>query len=501
MRNVVGWCGRGWRAALAMLLMGVTPTASRAGLDSDVRQVVGGAALNETVASVLIVDLRGGRTLAEIDADRPMVPASAMKLLTTAAALHRLGPEFRFTTRLLLAPPPAGGDTQTPPDLLIEASGDPAFGDPVLLAQAGYEVDDLVRLWVDAVKDTGHSRFGRLRIDDRCFDRVFAHPDWPAAQLDRPSFAQVGGLNFHENVLAVLPVPADAPGQAPVVQVYPLHPALRTLNRATTGATDDFRAKRAADANRFTFLGSVRNRRSQPYRVAVHDPGQTFAEFFAHQLRRAGVEVEAVERVGVGDRVDPRRGTLLHELHTTLPGVLDRTNQDSQNLFAEALLKRMGRELTGAPGSFENGASAVRLFLRDKLAPRVGTSGVRIADGSGLSKNNRVTARVLVEVLRAMHADRELGPIFTASLSEAGHHGTLRRRFDGLDGQVYGKSGWLGASAGYASSLAGYYVAPDGRAYAFAMLFNGFRPPLTHPQVKATQDRVLQALEDELTGR
>ncbi|MEM9882418.1 MAG: D-alanyl-D-alanine carboxypeptidase/D-alanyl-D-alanine-endopeptidase [Planctomycetota bacterium] len=501
MRNAFDLFAGCKRLAAAAVWLVCVAVPARAGLDSNVRQVVGGASLNETAVSVLIVDLRSGRTLAEIDADRPMVPASAMKLLTTAAALHRLGPEFRFTTRLMLDASPAGGDPQAPADLLIEASGDPAFGDPVLLAQAGYEVDDLVRLWVDAVKATGRTRFARLRIDDRCFDRVFAHPDWPAAQLDRPSFAQVGGLNFHENVLAVLPLPADAPGQAPVVQVYPLHPALRTLNRATTGATDDFRAQRAAGSNRFTFLGSVRNRRSQPYRVAVHDPGLTFAEFFAHQLRRAGVEVAAVERVGVSDRLNVRGFTLLHELHTTLPGVLDRTNQDSQNLFAEALLKRMGRELTGAPGSFENGASAVRLFLRDELARRVGTSGVQIADGSGLSKNNRVTARVLVEVLRAMHTDRQLGPIFTASLSEAGQNGTLRRRFDGLDGQVHGKSGWLGASAGYASSLAGYYVAPDGRAYAFAMLFNGFRPPLTHPQVKATQDRVLRALEDGLTGR
>ncbi|MEO1237296.1 MAG: D-alanyl-D-alanine carboxypeptidase/D-alanyl-D-alanine-endopeptidase [Planctomycetota bacterium] len=504
-----GWIG--FIQLVGVLCVAVAP--ARADLDADVEQLIRGAGLEQTRVAVLVTDLRTGRTLVDLDADQPMVPASNMKLLTTAAALHRLGPDFHFTTRLaLMAPGSDGrhsgvgsgvgsGPAAEPPSLLVLGGGDPAFGDPVLLAQAGLEVEDLLTLWTDAVVATGHTRFRRLLLDDRVFDHDRVHPDWPVNQLHRFSFAQVAGLNFHENLLAVLPVPAENDGQAPLIQLYPYFPQLRTLNRATTSNVDAFQVQRPPNSNRFTFMGSVRNRRSQPYRVTVDDPPLFFAEYLRHKLAQAGVTVDRIERVPYDARLDPARLEVLHEINTTLAGVLDRTNQDSQNLFAEALFKRLGREQTGAPGSFQNGAAAVRLFLRDKLASRIGLSGVRVADGSGLSKNNRATARVLVQVLELMHDDRELGPVFVASLAHAGHTGTLRQRLRDLDGEVYGKSGWLGASADYASSLAGYLVAPSGRRYAFALVFNGFRPPITHNQVKALQDDILRAVDAEVAGR
>ncbi|MEL7087138.1 MAG: D-alanyl-D-alanine carboxypeptidase, partial [Planctomycetota bacterium] len=179
---------------------------------------------------------------------------------------------------MLLLPAPGKSPTNTPdakprdshpsapvatrdPSLLVRGSGDPAFGDPGLLASAGLYLDDLIDLWVTAVKDTGHTRFETLYLDDRAFDRVFVHPSWPQGQLHRYSYAQVAGLNFYENLLAVLPVPAENFGQAPTVQVEPYFSSLRTTNRATTGDADLFDIQRPAGGNRFIFTGSVRNRR------------------------------------------------------------------------------------------------------------------------------------------------------------------------------------------------------------------------------------------------
>ncbi|MEM1107588.1 MAG: D-alanyl-D-alanine carboxypeptidase/D-alanyl-D-alanine-endopeptidase [Planctomycetota bacterium] len=489
-------------AAVWLLALGFVAGSAHAGLENDIRQILAGASLGNTRAAVLLVDLRTGETLVELDADRPMVPASNMKLITTAAALTRLGPDFKFSTRLSLVNPPNadnGRPASTLPSLLIRGEGDPAFGDPVLLAQAGFEVDDLIDIWVKAVVDTGQERFDRLMLDDRIFDQARVHDDWPRDQLHRYYCAQIGAINFHENLLAVLPVPSDNLGQTPVVQLFPYYPNLRTQNRATTGRVDDFRIQRAPDSNRFVFLGSVRNRRSQPYRVTVEDPAMFFGEFFRHKLRQAGVRVNRVVRLKPAEVIDDESTEVLHQLNTTLAGVIDRTNQDSQNMFAEALLKRMGHELTGEPGSFKNGTSAVRLFLRDRMSSRVGLTAVRVADGSGLSKNNRATARVLVEVLRSMREDATLGPIFAASLSHAGHTGTLRQRLRDLRSDVYGKSGYLGASADYASTLSGFLVRSDGRTYAFAMLFNGFRPPLTSTRIKEVQDQVLTKIDESIS--
>ena len=193
----------------------------------------------------------------------------------------------------------------------------------------------------------------------------------------------------------------------------------------------------------------------------------------------------------------------LHTLQTTLAGVIDRTNQDSQNMFAEALFKRMGHHLTGEPGSFTDGAAAVRLFLRDRISKRTGLAGVAVADGSGMSRHNRVTARVFVELLTELHADPTLGPLFAASLARGGESGTLRRHRDALrdlNAKVYAKSGYLGASANYASTLTGYLVAPNGRAYAFSFLFNGFHPPLSNLKIKRLQNDLLAKLDDALTA-
>ena len=472
---------------------------------NQIREILNGSSLGNTRVGVMVTDLRTGRELVEINADTALIPASNMKLLTTAAALTRLGPDFRFTTRLLLVEPeptPTAGETDAGgaalPSLLVRGGGDPAFGDPALLAQAGLYLEDLVDLWVQAVVQTGQTRFQTLLLDDRIFDLEWVHPDWPVSQLHRYSYAQVAGINFYENLLAVLPVPADHDGQAPIIQTEPWFPALRTTNRATTGRVDDFDIQRPALTNRFLFIGSVRNRRSEPYRVTVHDPPMFFAEFLRYKLKQAGVSVSHLERVDPQARVEDLPSRVLHEVNTTLAGVIDRTNRDSQNLFAEALLKRMGHELTGSPGSFANGASAVRLFLRDRLGNAVGLSAVRVADGSGLSRENRLTARVLTTLLQTMQEQPTLGPIYAASLAHAGQTGTLRNRLRELTCQVYAKSGYLGASAGYASALSGYLVRPDGRAYAFSMIFNGFRAPVDHARIRAVQDQILTALDQSV---
>ena len=509
---------------VTFLALALLTAPARADLADAAAAAVADARLGGTQVGLLVTDARTGRVLVALDADRPMVPASNMKLVTTAAALHRLGPDFKFTTRLQLLPGPpqlAQGDddadaparptpapTRALPSLLIRGDGDPAFGDPTLLAQAGFDnVDDFVQLWVDAALATGSTRFDRLLVDDSIFDTDFTHPDWPDYDLPRRWCAQVAGLSFYDNVLDVRPVPAARAGAPPAIEMYPFYPDLQhqTLNRAkTSAAVDDFVLDRLPGTNRFVFRGSVRFRREAPFQVTVHDPPLFFAHYLRHRLALAGVTVGEPERVGPDDRLDD--AVTLHAVNTTLAGVVDRTNQDSQNMFAESLLKRMGHQLTRDPGSFANGSAAVQLFLKRDLGATVNVADVEVADGSGMSRHNRVTARLLVALLIDMYQDPALGPAFTASLSHAGHNGTLRKRLDNLDAQVYGKSGYLGPSAGYASALSGYLVKPaptpgeTPTVIAFSMLFNGFSPPLSNTRIKALQDDLLRLVDRHLAA-
>ncbi len=386
------------------------------------------------------------------------------------------------------------------PELLIIGDGDPALADPTLLAAQGLTPDDVLDLWVQHTVDTGHRRFARLVIDDRIFDRQFLHPNWPTDQLNRDYCAQVSGLNFNNNCLRVLPVPAEGAGFAPTVQVYPFWPQLQTINRAVTGSDDAFWITRDPAANVFTFRGKVRNRRTEPFDTPLYDPPMVVGQLLAHRLEKAGIKVAEVTRLD--DQAPQPAHRVLHEVRTTLASVVDRTNQDSENLFAECLFKRLGHQLSGAPGSFDSGSAAIRIFLQQRLGSRLNTALSIASDGSGLSRDNEVTARLLVEVLRYMRRDPALDAVYRPSLSQAGRNGTLTKRLDGLTAEVHAKSGYIRG----VSTLSGYLVYPPAgnrrreRVYAFSMLFNNFPSNVSNAQVKDTQDRLLKLFDEQITG-
>lgn len=477
--------------------LAAAPAASALDLNQNIRQLVGAHDLRGTRVGILIMDMDSGEVLGSMNPDEQLIPASNMKLVTTAAALDVLGPDFVYRTQLgLLDATP--GQPGAQPSLVVKGDGDPAFGDPQLLQQYKLNVDALLNGWVDAVKTSGHGDFGRLVIDDRVLDTQFSHPDWPAADLVKAYGAQVSGLNFYDNVIDVLPVPTEQ-GQAPRIQLFPPAPFLETLNRAKTGKTDYFTVDRKPNSNQLIFGGTVKNSRSVPFQVTVHDPAMVFGGIFATAVRKAGVEVGDVVRPSADEDLSSVKP--LHVVQTTLPLVLGRTNQDSQNMFAESLFKRMGRQLTGQPGSWENGAAAIRQVLKNRLGAR--SASIEVVDGSGMSRNNRVTARLLTELLRSMYLDDVKGPIYRDSLSKGGVNGTLEERFEGLNGTVYGKSGYLnGVSSlsGYLFIPAGPKTAPEPRVIGFSFVFNGFKPPLYARDMKTIQNKLVDLIDEAVVS-
>ncbi|MHC5027953.1 MAG: D-alanyl-D-alanine carboxypeptidase, partial [Planctomycetota bacterium] len=177
-------------ALAALLLTSFVAADLRTDIESAVRKAKVGPSIG-----ISVVDVQSGRVLYESKQDELMIPASNMKLLTTGAALHVLGPEFRFSTKMVL-----DGDR-----LIVVGDGDPAFGDPKLLRlmaagdKDGLDVEEFLDLWVNAVHDTGITSVSEVLVDDRVFDRAFVHSTWPIDQLNQHYCAEVAGLNFHAN--------------------------------------------------------------------------------------------------------------------------------------------------------------------------------------------------------------------------------------------------------------------------------------------------------------
>ena len=157
-------------------------------------------------------------------------------------------------------------------------------------------------------------------------------------------------------------------------------------------------------------------------------------------------------------------------------------NADSDNFVAEMVLKGLGATVA-EPGSTAAGARLVRSTLR---AAGVRLTGVRIADGSGLSRFDRVTASALADILRAGASDPRTGKVFVASLAVAGVSGTLRARLAvrPTRGRIHAKTG----TTNRASALAGFV----GRRYVFAIVQNGY--PVPYWWARLAQDRFVTVL-------
>ena len=411
-----------------------------------------------------------GNEVVNFKGDQPVMPASNQKLLTSGAALVLLGPNFNFETRLL-----RDGDRLT-----VVGDGDPSFGDPEMLAsltytdtqgqkQRGMTIDALLALWTDAVRASGMTSVRELVIDDRVFDRSNCHVDWPVDQLHEPYCAEVSGLNFHANHLDFWAVPS--PRGAEITRIEPACTFVPIRNATTPGKTrdDGLWIAREADSNSFTVRGFLRQPLKAPVSVSIDAPPDFFGKLLAERLRKAGVPVGGVrmisaeEPTAAGAPVGP-------VIRTPIEAIVRRCNVDSQNLYAESLLKRVGRQVSGAPGSWSNGCDAMERLVSGRVG---GAAGLKAADGSGLSRENRVTASLLTGWISHLTHDSAVARPFLASLAVGGASGTVQKRFRDLDpslATVRCKTGYIDGVC----SLSGVVDCANGHQPTFSVICNGF---------------------------
>lgn len=493
-------------AAMAVVALFSSVPLAHADLGAEIARAVSATGLKKAriAVSVRRVDAAGdsgARSAASVSilASEPLVPASNMKLMTTGAALLTLGAEFSFRTRLVLA-----GDR-----LVIVGDGDPAFADPTLLAESvmtlpngtvkqGIAVDDLVGAWVRAVAASGITSVREVIADDRIFAREGHHPVWPRDQLSESYCTPPSGINFHLNALRIWP--KHVGGGAPdLSRMEPAIPGLGIRNKASS-------RNRKNDRNSIWFAidpvdgsltahGNVKQSYVEPVEVALADPASSLALLLAERLKEAGVAVGGA-RSAIASDPAPAGRTIGPVIESPLSTVITRCNVDSQNMYAEALLKRIAFARTGKPGNWTDGARAVH----ETVARVIGVQPAMpfaVSDGSGLSRANRVTADGMTRWLVALAEDPATGRVFADSLAVNGRTGTVRKRMNDIDpahAVVQCKTGYIDGT----SCLSGYVTAPDGRRYAFSVLANGLTEPAAVSKAKQLQDRVARILADEL---
>lgn len=410
------------------------------------------AELPGATIGMIAVDVDSGEELISVNADTLLVPASNVKLMTTAAALEMLGPRYRFWTEAGLVRH-AGDDAE---DLLLTFGGDPSIGDPL-----GMCTDELFSSIGDALVGKGVTRLtGDVVADDSRFAGEDYCPDWQLGEVSTLYAAPVSAASIEDNSLVVhLQAAADGSVVSRAAVPYPVETAV-TISDVTALA-----APRIAPGEPAVVTGSLAAGDVVDVFIPIERPAVFWAERLRDYLVSRGIEVDGVAQQRSAAVAGEAKDILVSWLSPPLSEIVRETNRKSRNQWAELLCKELGHEVSGE-GTFAGGAEAVRYFLE-----RAGVSEgeVSLVDGSGLARTNLVTPRAIVTLLLHMrHAPQWMD--FAGSLAVAGSEGTLRRRFRGtpLDGRVIAKTGTLR----HVSALSGYMWLPD-RELAFAVIVNG----------------------------
>lgn len=486
-----------WTAWSVCMMLLVAPLVARADVAREVAGVLRAKPLERVTVGVVVARLgdapQGAHVLFRNDSDVPLIPASNLKLVTTAAALDKLGPDFKFRTLLALRTREDGQH-----DLVIWGDGDPTLGDVEMLRKVGWGTTTVFENWAKQLKARGITSVRNVLVDDSIFDTQFVHPNWPPEQVHRRYVAGVGGLNLNANAVDFM-LTVNGMNQLVDYTTDPATNYITVRNSCVRGTQNAIWLTRHAESNNITLGGQTNASTGYPVSVTIHDPPMFAATVFAETLQKAGITVTGVVRrdptnraaYAQADEVARAAWTFIAAHETPLQTVLARTNKDSMNLYAEALLKRIGYATTQQPGSWENGRGAIIQYLTKLGIPQ---EQYRIDDGSGLSRENRLSPNAIIKVLTAnFHAPHR--EQYITSLAIADIDGTFANRFTGTDlrGRVFGKSGYING----VSSFSGYLRAKDGQWYAFSIIMNGI-PAGTNSTMKQLQERIVQSIDSNV---
>lgn len=430
--------------------------------------------LTDSQAGVVVADANTGEVLYDRGGDKRAIPASNDKLATTAAALELLGEDFTYTTEVLGDRPVDG---VVDGDLYLRGAGDPT------LLEA-----DLDRFAAE-LADLGVSRVeGDLVADDTAFDAVRSGTEWGWSDLQYTYAAEVSALtvasgdDHNAGSVRFFVKPGAAAGDPAVVTTSPATDYVEVVNTATTGTATSVTVDRDPHDNIVRISGTVAAGSEGTYATrAVIEPTQLAADVFADSLADEGITVAGGLRFGEATPQGPET-LALHE-SAPLSELTAEVLKPSNASMAEALFKTLGFHATGK-GTFATGKAAVY----EGIEPYGVDSGpVRIADGSGISRHNLLTAGTLTDLLVGAK-DAPWFQTWYDALPIACEDGTLAGRMCGTDAEanVRAKTGSMTS----VSALSGYVTDADGRELVFSVVFNDF----LYSTVKDVEDQIAVAV-------
>jgi D-alanyl-D-alanine carboxypeptidase/D-alanyl-D-alanine-endopeptidase (penicillin-binding protein 4) len=450
-------------------------------IQTKIAQVLKRPGIRSADWGIEIYDPTTNKAVLSLNPDKTFQPASVLKVVTTATALEKLGPDFRFRTGVYtngtILP-----DGTLSGDIILVGRGDPN------LIDTGKELLDRPALQQlsEKIQALGIKKIhGNVIGDDSYFEFTTHGKGWTAQDLKAIYGAPINALSINNNVFWVH-VRATKPDQLVQVSVEPSS-YFQIRNLAVTGSAKSQRSVYALvlpGTTRLVISGKLPAGQSYSQDILLERPAEATATLFREELRRKGILADGSVRVyHLGDlSPETRRNWMPLAEHQSPPLIraLEIINKRSLNLHAEMLLRVLGAEFGGA-GTDDAGLQVVKRFLE--------TAGVRdddkisLSDGSGLSRDNLVTPRFQTSLLVFL-STRPYFDLFFNTLAISGTDGTLRNRLASAPGVIHAKTGTLGDVA----ALSGYMTTKSGRNLMFSIFANNVR--YSYDRVRKTIDEI-----------
>lgn len=428
---------------------------------------------------VHVVSLAGGAIIYQRNAEKLFTPASNMKVYTTGVALEVLGPDFRWRTSVYgSAQPDRNG--RVAGDLVLYGRGAPDFVSRTNDAERG-SLDKLVdALYERGVRHVDGDVFG----DASYFRGDPLGEGWQWTDLQWYFAAEASALSINSNEVGVNLVPAEKISEAPAARAGETSDHVNIQNRMVVGKAGTrptIGVHRGLSDNNVVLWGeTVPGSKGFGARLSVHNPALWAAKMFRDALKSRGISIAGEaksrdSRVAPNQRFDPAHAVeLAFVMSQPLSKIARTTNKESNNLYAELILRTMGRErahlaaLPEAPGR-ERGDDETGVAVMRSWLARAGIAVERLAlhDGSGLSRLNLVTPQSTTGLLTGLGKSAS-SQVFKESLPVAGRDGTLGGRLKMLTDRVSAKTG----SLTYDNTLSGYITAANGEVLVFSIMCN-----------------------------
>jgi serine-type D-Ala-D-Ala carboxypeptidase/endopeptidase (penicillin-binding protein 4) len=437
---------------------------------------------------MVIEGLDDGKTLFRHNEHKIFIPASNMKLYTSAAALSILKPEFQFQTYFYTNGSLDNGTLNG--DLIIRGMGDPTIS-------GRFRENDIFAYfkdWQDSLKQSGIKKInGRIIADESFFSGSKVRRTWEWDDLPFYYAAQIGALSFNDNCIDLEIIPTMQPSDSVFITQNPEFSEVTIINRARTIHRDSiktFDISRERGRNIITLSGGLPAGSSNIRQsITIEDPANYFVQVLHHFWRQNGMEIsgqpDVISEKSVID-YDELSALFIHH-SPPLSELLKVVNKNSNNFFTEQFLNTLG-VARHAEGSQRSGLRAMNNWAASiGIAP----AEFNMIDGSGLSRKNLISPFSTATLLRYMYRHPHFN-IFAESLPIAGVDGTLRSRMKDTRaaGNVRAKTGFVGNTR----CLSGYVNDADGRPYLFVIMINNYVVPT--PYANNLQDKVCVLLSN-----